>query len=136
MDRKTQVAIRAEGAELYVRARLMLEEGIPTSMASRNMPGYDLIAHNTATGKGCRIQVKYRSAINSDGARVKNFDFDFMVYVAGNIGRIGSKMPLRQAQRKATEVFVIPVEVVQQNVSTYSLFPSPTRGGCEAYREA
>ena len=136
MDQKTQVAIRAEGAELYVRAHLMLEQGIPISMASSNMPGYDLIAHNATTERSCRIQVKYRSAVNSDGACVKNFDFDFMVYVAGNIGRIGSKVPLRQAQHKAMEVFVIPVEVVQQNVRAYDLFPSPTRGGCEAYRNA
>ena len=136
MDDKTDTSVRSEGAELYVQAYLMLELGIPTTLASRNMPGYDLIAHNIDTGKNCRLQVKYRKAINSDGARVKNIDFDFMVYVAGNIGRIGDKQPLKQQKREPTEIFLIPVGLVREQINSYRLYKSPTRGGHEAYKDA
>ena len=136
LDRKQEAAIRAEGAELYVRAVLMLELGLPVSLASRNMPGYDLLVHHPTTGDFCRVQVKYRSAIDSDGARVKSFDFDVMAYVAGNVGRIGSAVPLSEAPRRPTEVFLIPVEVVRSGMRKLDLFPSPTRGRYEAYRDA
>ena len=114
----------------------MLELGIPTTLVSRNMPGYDLIAHNFDTGRNCRLQVKYRKAINSDGARVKNFDFDFMVYVAGNIGRIGDKHPVRQRKRKLTEIYVVPVNLIQGQTNGYDLYNNPTRGGHEVYKDA
>ncbi len=136
MDRKEEVAIRAEGAELFVRAHLMLHYGVPVSMASRNMPGYDLIAHNPELGRDCRIQVKYRSAINADGARVKHFGFDFLVYVAGNVGRIGSKVALSQAEPRAAEFFVLPKEAVEEGLGSHDLFGSPTRGRREEYRNA
>ena len=121
---------------LYVQAYLMLELGIPTTLASRNMPGYDLIAHNVDNGKNCRIQVKYRKAINSDGARVKNLDFDFIAYVAGNIGRVGDKRPVQQRERKPTEIYILPLESVQGETGNYHLYKSPTRGGYETYKNA
>ena len=136
MDDKTDTSVRSEGAELYVQAYLMLELGIPTTLASRNMPGYDLIAHNIDTGINCRLQVKHRKAINSDGAKVKNFDFDFMVYVAGNIGTIGDKRPLEQQERRPREIYVIPVALVRERINSYGLYKSPTRGGHEPYRNA
>lgn len=136
MTRREQVAIRAEGAELFVAALLMLEYGIPVSIASRNMPGYDLVAHNPGTGLDCRLQVKYRSAIDANGARLKHFGFDFMVYVAGNVGRIGSTIPLRAAETRPTEVFVLPRAVVEANIRPPDLFPNPARGGFEGYRDA
>lgn len=114
----------------------MLEYGIPVSIASRNMPGYDLTAHNPENGHNCRIQVKYRSAINADGARIKHFGFDFMVYVGGNVGRIGSKVSLREAESKPTEVFVLPVGIVKNGMRRQELFASPTRGGFDQYRDA
>jgi hypothetical protein len=136
MDRKQETAIRAEGAELYVSAYLMLVLGIPTSMASRNMPGYDLLAHNVTTGRQCRVQVKYRGAINSNGTRVHNLDFDFMVYVAGNVGRIGSTTPLHLAERRPPEFYVLPVDVVAAVLRDDALFVSPRRGQHEEYRQA
>lgn len=136
IDPKQDTAIRSEGAELFVQAYLMLEMGIIASMASRNMPGYDIIAHNLGSGQNCRIQVKYRRAINSDGMRVKNFDFDFLVYIAGNLGYIGNKVPLEQAERRPTEVFIIPVEEVKKRVGKRDLYRSPTRGNHEEYRSA
>jgi hypothetical protein len=134
MDQRTEDAIRAEGAELYVRAVLMLEHGIPTSAASRNTPGYDLIAHNIDSGKNCFVQVKYRGAINSDGARVKNFGFNYMVYVAGNIGRIGRREV--GTETRPREIFILPREVVEAKTSSQGLFVSPTRRGLEEYRDA
>lgn len=136
MERKEEVAIRAEGAEMFVRAHLMLHYGVPVSVASRNMPGYDLIAHNPDLGQDCRIQVKYRSAINADGTRVKHFGFDFLVYVAGNVGRIGSKVALSEAESRAAEFFVIPKDVVENGLGSHGLFASPTRGRREQYRDA
>lgn len=136
MDDKTDTSVRSEGAELFVQAYLMLELGIPTTLASRNMPGYDLIAHNIETGKNCRLQVKYRKAINSDGARVKHFGFDFMVYVAGNIGKVGDKRPARERERKPTEVYVVPVGLIQGRTNNHGLYKSPTRGGHDIYKDA
>lgn len=134
MDQRAEDAIRAEGAELYVRAFLMLEFGIPTSVASRNTPGYDLIAHNLTTGTNCYIQVKYRGAINSDGAKLKNFEFDFMVYVAGDIGHIGRLET--DPETKPLKIFVLPKEIVVSKTSTQGLFRSPTRGGYDEYLNA
>ena len=132
MEQRTEDAVRAEGAELYVRAFLMLELGIPTSVASRNTPGYDLIAHNIANGRNCFIQVKYRGAIDSDGAKIKNFNF--MVYVAGNIGRVGRKEI--EQKTKPREFFILPKKIVQLKTGNQGLFRSPTRGGYDEYRNA
>lgn len=134
MDLKTQDAIRAEGAELYVRAILMLEYGVPTSVASRNTPGYDLIAHNIENDRNCFIQVKYRGAIDSDGAKVKNYGFDFLVYVAGNIGRIGRKQ--KEIETQPRELYVLPRQVVETKLGKAGgLFRSPTKGGYEKYQD-
>ena len=91
---KHDQSIRSEGAEAYVRAILMMEFGIITSMASRNMPGYDLVAHNLQNGKSCKISVKFRRAINADGFRgVGNqFDYDYLVGIVGNRGMIGDRV--------------------------------------------
>ena len=127
MDDKTDTSVRSEGAELYVQAYLMLELGIPTTLASRNMPGYDLIAHNIDTGINCRLQVKHRKAINSDGAKVKNFDFDFMVYVAGNIGTIGDKRPLEQQERRPRDLRYSYSVSSRANQQLWSLQKSDSR---------
>ena len=90
--RNSDSPIRGEGAELYVQAILMLEHGVITSRASRNMPGYDLIAHNLARKKDCKISVKYRKAANADGFRFTRLDdFDYFVGVIGRRGRVGTK---------------------------------------------
>lgn len=60
-------SIRPEGAELLVQAILMLEYGVITSRASRNMPGYDVSAHNLEEKVDCQISIKYRKAAEWDG---------------------------------------------------------------------
>lgn len=132
---KDDSAIRSEGAELYVQAYLMLELGLITSKASRNMPGYDIVAHDLRTNQSCRIQVKYRKAIDSDGMRIHNLDFDFVVYVTGNKGYVG-EAPGAETATRPTEVFVIPKEVVKKHPRPRGLYPSPTRGGHNKYRNA
>jgi hypothetical protein len=51
IDDKTDTAIRAEGAELYVQAVLMVQRGLVVSRASHNMPGYDLLVTNLDNGR-------------------------------------------------------------------------------------
>jgi len=53
--------------------------GIPCSMASRNMPGFDLTAHNIDKKKSVKIQVKYSRAKNNDGVKIHNFGFDLLI---------------------------------------------------------
>lgn len=128
-------AIRSEGAELYVQAYLMLEFGLLTSKASRNMPGYDILVHNLAANRSCRIQVKYRKAIDSDGMRIHNLDFDFAVYVAGNKGFVGESLSA-PSRCEPMAVFVIPVEVIRAHPRKRDLYDSPTFGDHEPYRDA
>jgi hypothetical protein len=88
--KKIDQSIRSDGAENYVKALLMLEYGIIAYGASRNMPGYDLIACNIKHHNICKISVKYRSASDSDGFRFsKQNDYDFVVAIVGNIGKLG-----------------------------------------------
>ena len=136
MDGKTDSAIRSEGAEIYVQAWLMMELGIPATLASRNMPGYDVLAHNIVSGKTCRVQVKYRKAINSNGMRIKNFGFDFVVYVIGNIGKVGEQIPVSERCRKPLQVFVIPKQQVKKGVGKRELYRSPAKGGHDRYENA
>ena len=128
-------SIRGEGAELYVQAVLMLEFGLVTAKASKGMPGYDVIAHNLENGKHCKIQVKYRKAINSDGARVKNFGFDFLAYVAGNKGYVPATKD-QTGEFKDFQVFIIPVTIVKERIRKHDLFESPSWGGYEEYLNA
>ena len=111
----------------------MLEYGLVTAKASRGMPGYDIIAHNLITNQHCKIQVKFRKAIDSDGARVSNLEFDFLAYVAGNKGYVGEKDDTLTCDFKECQVYIIPVDVVRKNVGKYGLFQSPTWGGYDQY---
>jgi len=134
VDDKTDTAIRAEGAELYVQAVLMVQRGLVVSQASRSMPGYDLLTTNLENGRSCRIQVKYRKAVNSNGMRVKSLDFDFIAYVAGNLGRIGQQA--HHAAAPPPLVYIIPRRKVKRGMQASSLYKSPTKGGHDAYLDA
>jgi hypothetical protein len=106
--------IRAEGAEAFVRAHLMLEYGIITSMASRNMPDYDVIAHNLLSSIDCKISVKYRKAKNSDGFRFRRTsNFKIFVGILGNRGIIGEgeKLDYDSLDPKS-EVYVLTLREV------------------------
>ena len=77
---KSLAAIHGEGAELYIAGYLMLEFGFIVSLASPNMPSYDLLVVNPQNGKNCKIQVKYRSS-RSTSFKFSDVDFDFLVVV-------------------------------------------------------
>ncbi|MGF1733722.1 hypothetical protein [Photobacterium kasasachensis] len=79
-QKKTEAAIRGEGAELYIAGYIMLELGYIVSVASPNMPGYDLIVVDPQTKKSCRLQVKYRSN-NTSSLKLSSTDFDFLILV-------------------------------------------------------
>ena len=135
MDTQEDSAIRSEGAELWVQGHLRLEYGLLTAKASRNMPGYDILAFSPDGKKTARIQVKYRKAINSDGMRVHRETFDFVVYVAGRKGFVG-QAPDRVETFKRTQFYVLPAKVVQQGLQARDLYPSPTRGSHKQYLNA
>ena len=74
-------SIRADGAELYVMAYLMLRYNIIANQANKNMPDYDILAHHPLTHHSCKIQVKYRSNPRN-GLKLKSLGFDFLIIVA------------------------------------------------------
>lgn len=115
--KKIDQSIRSEGAEYYVRAILMMEFGVITSVASRNMPGYDLIAHNINKNKNCKISVKYRTAINSDAFRfTEQIDYDFFVGIIGNRGKVGDKeIDINPAEPFKAQFFIFPRAFVLNN---------------------
>jgi hypothetical protein len=115
-------AIRSEGAELYIQSYLMLEFGIPCSMASRNMPGFDLIAHNIDKKKSVKIQVKYRRAKNNDGVKIHNFGFDFLTIVLGNLGRIGDFPGDQRDDDSSNEIYIIPRNDVEGNLLAHNRY--------------
>jgi hypothetical protein len=77
--------LESEGAEFLVLGRLLLEK-ITTFKTYTNFPGYDLIATNADKNTSARIQVKSRYQTNWDGFIIKNFDCEFVVFVALNRG--------------------------------------------------
>ncbi|MBE7502541.1 MAG: hypothetical protein HS113_20090 [Verrucomicrobiales bacterium] len=111
-------AIRSEGAELLVQAILMLEYGVITSRASRNMPGYDIIAHNLKNRTDCRLSVKYRKAANCDGFRFTRIDdFDFFVGIIGHRGTVGAKSTAQDALADMlSQTFILSRDEVQASV--------------------
>jgi hypothetical protein len=94
----------------------MMEFGIITSLASRNMPGYDLIAHNLKKKRDCRISVKYRKALNCDGFHFNYLeDFDIFVGVLGKRGRIGETIEKYPTELLA-ECYVLSKSQVKRRV--------------------
>lgn len=121
--KKIDQSIRSDGAENYVRAFLMMEYGIVTYGASRNMPGYDLIACNQKHKNICKLSVKYRSAPDADGFRFsKQNDYHFVVAIIGNIGKIGeyqigaAKKNKNNPEPFKARVFVFPKNFVLHNL--------------------
>lgn len=93
----------------------LLVEEIQAFKTYTNFPGYDLIAANAEKNLSCRIQVKSRWATDFDGGfPIKNFDCDFVVFVALNRGyRYRRKKNGEGTGRREPEFYVLPVEVVR-----------------------
>lgn len=113
--------LESAGAEFLVLGHL-LTEGITAFKAYTNFPGYDIIAANPAENSSCRIQVKSRWATDYDGGfLIKNFDCDFVVFVALNRGyRYRKRVKQDDDGRRAPQFFVLPVEVVKKAQSPSS----------------
>ena len=128
IDKKSDSSIRGEGAELYVQGYIMMELGYPTALASRNMPGYDVLVKNIVNNRICKVQVKYRSAVDADGFRFSNYNFDFAVLIIGNIGKIAIG---DMKKYKGTELFIFSVDEIKEGISQVNtkdqLFPLPNR---------
>lgn len=103
------------GAEFLVLGHL-LTEGIQAYKAYTNFPGYDIVATNPENNRSCRIQVKSRWATDFDGGfLIKNFDCDFVVFVALNRGyRYRKKKLIEKGDtgRKPPQLYVFPVDIV------------------------
>ncbi|WP_096702263.1 hypothetical protein [Magnetospirillum sp. 15-1] len=84
-SKRLDTSLEAAGAEFLVLGNLLIE-GIPSYKAYTNFPGYDITATNPETNRSARIQVKSRFVTNFDGLIIKNYDADFVVFVALNRG--------------------------------------------------
>lgn len=111
---RLDTSLESSGAEFLVLGHLLIE-GIQAFKAYTNFPGYDLIATNPEKNTSCRIQVKSRWATDFDGGfPIKNFDCDFVVFVALNRGyRYRKKQTLDDDGRKEPSFYIFPVAVIQ-----------------------
>lgn len=104
--------LEAEAAEFLVLGYLLLEH-ITAFKAYINFPGYDLIATNADRNTSARIQVKSRYRTDWDGFIIKNYDCDFVVFVALNRGYAQSKKSGDNGIRPP-DFYVLPVEYIQK----------------------
>ena len=111
-EKRRDTSLESEAAEFLVLARLLLEK-IPTFKAYVNYPGYDLIATNADKHTSAKIQVKSRFVTDWDGFIIKNFDCDFVVFVALNRGFHKAKKNGGDGI-KEPEFYILPVSWVKK----------------------
>lgn len=111
---RLDTSLESSGAEFLVLGHLLIE-GIQAFKAYTNFPGYDIIATNPEKNRSCRIQVKSRWATDFDGGFIiRNFDCDFVVFVALNRGfRYRRKRSVEHDGRKEPKFYIFPTTVVQ-----------------------
>jgi hypothetical protein len=104
--------LESEGAEFLVLGRLLLEK-ITAFKTYTNFPGYDLIATSAENNTSARIQVKSRYQTNWDGFIIKNFDCEFVVFVALNRGY---SKPRKSGDSgiKEPEFYVFPISYIHK----------------------
>ena len=104
--------LESEGAEFLVLGRLLLEK-ISAFKTYTNFPGYDLITTNAEKNTSARIQVKSRYQTNWDGFIIKNFDCEFVVFVALNRGY---SKPRKNSDTgiKEPEFYVLPISYIHK----------------------
>lgn len=114
MSERLDSKLEAEGAEFLVLG-LLLVEGIQAMKAYTRFPGYDLLAFNPENQRQARIQVKSRWATDYDGGfLIKNFDADFVVFVALNRGfRYRRRQTSADDGRHPPLIYVFPIDVVR-----------------------
>lgn len=109
-QKRKNTKLESEGAEFLVLGMLLLEK-ITTFKAYVNYPGYDLIAVNADKNTSARIQVKSRYRTDWDGFIIKNFDCDFVVFVALNRGYQKPKINGDKGI-KDPDFYVLPISYV------------------------
>ena len=112
---RLDTSLESSGAEFLVLGHLLIE-GIQAFKAYTNFPGYDIIATNPEKNRSCRIQVKSRWASDFDGGfLIRNFDCDFVVFVALNRGfRYRRKRSAENNGRKEPQFYIFPATVLQE----------------------
>jgi hypothetical protein len=112
---RLNTSLESEGAEFLVLGNLLVE-GVEAHKLYTNFPGYDVVAVNPRTNKNCRIQVKCRWATDFDGGfPIRNFDCDFVVFVALNRGyRYRRKATGEDDGRREPRFYVLPAEVLRK----------------------
>jgi hypothetical protein len=112
---RLDTSLESSGAEFLVLGNLLVE-GIQAFKAYTNFPGYDLIAANAEKNLSCRVQVKSRFATDFDGGfPIKNFDCDFVVFVALNRGyHYRRKKNGNDTGKRDRDFYVFPVEAVRE----------------------
>jgi len=112
---RLDTSLESEGAEFLVLGTLLVE-GIEAHKLYTNFPGYDIVAVDPATNATCRIQVKSRWATDFDGGfPIRNFDCDFVVFVALNRGyRYRRKTTAEDTGRREPVFYVFPVGVIRE----------------------
>jgi len=113
-------SLESAGAEFLVLGNLLVK-GIEAHKLYTHFPGYDVMAVNPRTNRSCRIQVKSRWATDFDGGfSIKNFECDFVVFVALNRGyRYRRKVTAEDSGRREPRFYVFPIEVVHKAHNTH-----------------
>jgi hypothetical protein len=111
---RLDTSLESTGAEFLVLGHLLIA-GIQAFKAYTNFPGYDIIATHPEKNCSCRIQVKSRWATDFDGGfPIRNFDCDFIVFVALNRGfRYRKKSADIHHGRQEPQYYVFPVQLIQ-----------------------
>jgi hypothetical protein len=111
--KRRSTKLESEGAEFLVLANLLIE-GMSAYKCYVNLPGHDLTVVNHETGRTAKIQVKSRWAAGAASFPIKNFDCDFVAFVALKRRSDSSKMR-KDAGAGSPDIYMFPVDVVQEH---------------------
>ncbi len=109
--------LESEGAEFLVLGNLLVE-GIDAYKSYRYMQGYDVVAVLPDKQSIAKIQVKSRWASDANGFLIRNYDCDFVVFVALNRGfRYKNRLNRKKWNegRSQPECYVFPTQLVRRH---------------------
>src|SRR4030042_3430506 len=109
--KRLDTKLEGEAAEFLVLGQLLLKR-ISAYKAYVNFPGYDLIATDADHNTSARLQVKSRYCTDWDGFIIKNYDCDFVVFVALNRG-YGRPKKNGDDGVKPPDFYILPISYVK-----------------------
>jgi hypothetical protein len=112
---RDDTTLEAAGAEHLVVGRLLID-GLQAFRAYANQAGYDLLVIDPKTKRSVKVQVKSRVASDSGSFKIKNFDFDYVVFVRLNRGTKLSRKEGRRDGVVEPEFYVVPREKILANM--------------------